>query len=179
MRPETRNGKNYVDEESAIAVHGTIEKKDLESTPWSVEFAFGANYDGYWTYDHLACQIEDLTDVVQVMFPWVQLHVLVDHSSGHDKTRPDGLNPNNMNKEFGGKHKAMHSTLIKEEAGYLGPFPRLVTDKSGEALSFEKMTKVPTICLHTREPRSSLTSGRQEKRRRGIYSKMRLFHFSK
>ena len=49
---------------------------------------------------------------------------MFDHSSGHAKQRPDGLNVAKMNKGFGGKHTSMQSTLIAEEAGYLGPFPR-------------------------------------------------------
>jgi hypothetical protein len=95
LPPSSRNGKKYVDEEAAIAVHGKAEKSKLdeEKSAWSVDFEFGSNYDGYWTYEHLVTQIEDLADVsIQVQYPWIQFLILVDHSSGHGKKRPDGLN---------------------------------------------------------------------------------------
>mmetsp|Transcript_20238 Transcript_20238/g.30376 ORF Transcript_20238/g.30376 Transcript_20238/m.30376 type:complete len:108 (-) Transcript_20238:16-339(-) len=43
-----------------------------------------------------------------------------DHSSGHDRLRPDGLNANEMNKMYGGNGTKMRDTTIKN-ATYLGP----------------------------------------------------------
>jgi hypothetical protein len=47
---------------------------------------------------------------------------LFDHSCGHDKQREDGLNVERMSKNFGGKQSYLHSSLIREANGYLGPF---------------------------------------------------------
>ena len=47
---------------------------------------------------------------------------LLDQSSGHGRSREDGLNALNMNKEFGGKQARMRPTLLTDEC--LGPTPR-------------------------------------------------------
>jgi hypothetical protein len=133
----------YVDEEAAVAVYGKAEKAKLKESPWSREFQFGSNYDGYWTYEHLVTQIEDLADVVQVQYPWIPFLILVDHSSGHDKKRPDGLNANSMNKEYGGKQPTMRETLIEEEDGYLGPFPRVLEVEMLQSLVFSPTDEGP------------------------------------
>jgi len=49
---------------------------------------------------------------------------LFDHSSGHDKQQENGLNANKMTKNYGGAQRAMRSTHIAQQQGYLGPFPR-------------------------------------------------------
>ena len=65
------------------------------------------------------------------MHPAVDFVFLFDHSSGHSKQRPDGLNEHRMNRLFGGKNAAsMQNTIIEHEKGYLEPsleFWNLVT----------------------------------------------------
>ena len=46
---ESRRGKNYVDLDAAIAVHGQVGKKDLKQSPFVVSFELGINNEGYWT----------------------------------------------------------------------------------------------------------------------------------
>ena len=71
-----------------------------------------------WCY-----KVEDCADILNTLFPDYNYLFLVDHSCGHDKQREDGLNIENMSKTFGGKQSKMHSTTIKQEKGYLGPYP--------------------------------------------------------
>ena len=57
-----------------------------------------------------------------------------DHSSGHNKNRPDGLNENLMNKFYGGNKAKMRSTKI-ENKSYLGNFVHPNKLKVGEVQS--------------------------------------------
>ena len=52
------------------------------------------------------------------------------HSAGHNKTRPDGLNSNNMNKFYGGEQQKMRDSKINDES-YLGPFDHPNKSKVG------------------------------------------------
>ena len=54
----------------------------------------------------MVLQFEDAVDVLKVMHPAVDFVFLFDHSSGHSKQRPDGLNEHRMNRLFGGKNAA-------------------------------------------------------------------------
>ena len=42
-------------------------KDDLTTTPFVRELEYGSNYDGYWTYDHMILQFEDIIDVLQYL----------------------------------------------------------------------------------------------------------------
>ena len=98
-----REGKKYADEDAAMAVLGTAEKGDLTSDPLVREFSYGqgAGKQGYWDYNHMVLQMEDVVDVLEVMYPNNDICFLFDHSSGHTKGRPDGLCVNDMNKGWG------------------------------------------------------------------------------
>jgi len=50
--------------------------------------------------------------------------ILFDHSCGHDRQCEDGLNVAKMSKSFGGKQCSLCNTEIKQEQGYLGPYPQ-------------------------------------------------------
>ncbi len=47
----------YVDEAAAIAKRGAKEKQPLTCSPCVVEFEYGANNEGYWSYDHMVLQL--------------------------------------------------------------------------------------------------------------------------
>jgi len=82
------------------------------------------NLQGYWTYEWMVIQLEDCIDVLQALQPHGEncdYLFMFDHSNGHDKQRPDGLNANAMNKKFGGSQPRMRSTVIKDE-DHLGPY---------------------------------------------------------
>ena len=37
-------------------------------SPFNVIFEYGANSDGYWTYDHMILQLEDIVDVLDALY---------------------------------------------------------------------------------------------------------------
>ena len=82
-------------------------------------------------------QFEDAVDVLKVMHPTFDFVFLFDHSSGHSKERPDGLNQHRMNRSFGGKAvPRMRSTEIIQEEGFLGPLDRTVEPGDTQSLVF-------------------------------------------
>ena len=80
-----------------------------------VYFEYGANRQGYWTYDHVVLQCEDFIDCLDVLYPSFQFIFSVDHSCGHDRQCHDGLTANVMNKGWGGG--TMHHASIKNRKG--------------------------------------------------------------
>ena len=68
-------------------------------------------------------QLEDAIDMLQVLHgDQYEFVFYFDHSSGHDRLQPDGLNCNKMNKSYGGsQNNAMRNTIIDSET-YLGPY---------------------------------------------------------
>jgi hypothetical protein len=84
-----------------------------------------------------------VVEVRFVLYPWIQFLILVDHSSGHDKKRTDGLNANEMNKGYGGKKPKLRSTMIEEEDGYLGPFDRILSVGMRQSLVFSSQDEGP------------------------------------
>ena len=76
-------------------------------------------------------QVEDVMDVMDVWFPTFVIVFQVDHSSGHDKFKPDGLNVNNQNAGFGGKAANLRTSLSLP-ASIIGIHPAIVeTAKRG------------------------------------------------
>ena len=55
-----------------------------------------------------------------VFSPHLFLFFFLDHSNGHDRMRPNGLNMNKVSVRFGGKQPIMRNTEITP--GCLGPF---------------------------------------------------------
>ncbi len=117
---------------------GTALKKDLKHSPFVVEFKYGANNEGYWSYEHMVLQLEDCVDCLQVLAPQFDYLFLFDHSCGHDKQWEDGLNMENMTKSFGGKQAHLHDTLIKECNGYLGLFPKILRPGDVQSMVFKE-----------------------------------------
>ena len=134
-----RAGRQYSDEEAAIEINGNSNKKPLtlDKSPFVVFFDYGENKEGYWAYNNMVLQFEDVVDVLKVMHPTFDFVFLFDHSSGHSKQRPDGLNQHRMNRSFGGKAvPRMRSTEIIQEEGFLGPFDRTVEPGDTQSLVF-------------------------------------------
>lgn len=131
---ESRRGKNYVDLDAALAIHGQVAKKDLEESPFVVSFELGANKEGYWTYNHMSLQFEDCVDCLKVIYPQFDFVFLFDHSQGHAKKLTGGLDAYSMNKGYGGAQPMMRESQIKEEDGYLGIHSR--TLNVGDTQSF-------------------------------------------
>ena len=65
-----------------------------------------------------------------------------DHSSGHDRLRPDGLNSNGLNKYYGGGQQKMRKSNIKDKT-YLGPFPSQLSIGDTQSFQFEATDEGP------------------------------------
>ena len=139
----TRLGAKYADKDAAIDVLGSAQKKPLESSPFVVFFDYGENKEGYWNYNHMVVQFKDVLDCLKIMYLGWDFVFLFDHSSGHAKQRPDGLNAAKMNKSFGGKSPEMRQTLIAKEEGFLGPFEQAVAVGQEQHLVFQPGDKGP------------------------------------
>lgn len=132
----SRQGKHYEDKDAAVKVRKHSTKADLKESPFVVYFNYGANNEGYWTYDHMVLQMEDCVDVLKVRYgETFDYMFLVDHSCGHDRQRPDGLRIK-VNSGFGGAQPKMRDTVIEEAEGYLGPHKRDLEPGATQALVF-------------------------------------------
>ena len=59
--------------------------------------------EGFWDYDQMSLQVEDIYDVLATKFPPYDFLLLLDQSSGHGKMREGALNANTMSVRWGGK----------------------------------------------------------------------------
>jgi hypothetical protein len=120
-RERMRNDrKKYKDESAATLKNGSSVKRRLTSTPFTRILEYGANSEGYWTYDAMVLQLEDCVDALQILFPQFDFIFLFDHSNGHDRMQPDGLNMRKMNKLFGGQQPKMRPSTLMDK-GCFGP----------------------------------------------------------
>ena len=105
-------------------LNGNVKKPVLKENPFLRLLEHGQGKDGYWTYNHMVLQIEDVMDCMAVLFPdvsdprkcWFDVCFELDHSSGHAKDRTDGLStlPTALNFGIGGAQRKMQSTVITE-----------------------------------------------------------------
>ena len=117
---KNRIGKKYSDETTAKLKNGTPFKSKLTESPFVRQLEYGANNDGYWTYEHMVLQLEDCIDVLSCLFPSFDFLFLLDHSNGHDRMKPDGLNINRLNVRHGGKQPKMRNSKLTIDN--FGPF---------------------------------------------------------
>jgi hypothetical protein len=117
-----RRGKLSKDADAAKTIKNKAEKEDLVSSPFVVEFEYGANKEGHWTYDFMVCQLEDCIDVLHVLHPEFDYVFLFDHSCGHNRQQKDGLNLYRLAKGCGGVQPAMRSSKILQADGFLGEY---------------------------------------------------------
>jgi hypothetical protein len=73
----------------------------------------------------MVLQMEDCIDVMHALYPDYDVLFLFDHSCGHDRQRKDGLNLENMSKNYGWKQSLLRPT---HKGGsripwYLPPYP--------------------------------------------------------
>ena len=115
-----RRGKKYSDVEAANARLGSATKNDLTSTPFVRSLDYGANTDGYWSYDHMIIQLEDCIDVLQYLHPEFDFMFIFDHSNGHDRLQSDGLSTSKINVKYGGKQPHMRCSELSSI--HFGPF---------------------------------------------------------
>jgi len=74
-----------------FGLYGSSAKKSLIDNPFVRYLDYGSRKDGYWTYRHMVVQIEDCSDCLRYLFPQFDYGIELDHSSGHNAERPDGL----------------------------------------------------------------------------------------
>ena len=77
--------KKYVAIEAANELNRNTMKPPLTSSPFLTYFEYGSNNDGYWGYNHMVLQFEDVVDVASVLYSEFEFVFLFDHSSGHKK----------------------------------------------------------------------------------------------
>jgi hypothetical protein len=94
--------------------------------------------------DNLSVRKPILTNTVMFTGQAVDFVFLFNHSSGHSEQRPDSLNRNIMNRLFRGKNTAARqSTIIEQEKGYLGAFPRILEPGATQSLVFSQFDSGP------------------------------------
>ena len=112
---DMRQNKKYGDKEAKIYLLGSVDKKELVTSPFfqSLQYGKGKN-DGYWSYSHMVLHLEDCTDVFKVFYSQFDIVFELDHSSGHDKEKADGLTttPSMLGWEHGGKQGCMRSSEL-------------------------------------------------------------------
>jgi hypothetical protein len=110
----TRVGQAYIDEESAIK-KGSKFKDPLAESTLICYLQYGANLEGYWSYEDVIIQFEDAVDCLKYPYPQYDFYFMFDHSNGHDRIRPDGLNMSKISKYYGGSQPHMRDTLITDD----------------------------------------------------------------
>ena len=80
-----RGRDQYSDVHAAKLKHGNSKKNDLQSSPFVRKFQYGANAEGYWSYEDMILQLEDCIDVLHALFGNEYNFLFpFDHSNGHD-----------------------------------------------------------------------------------------------
>jgi hypothetical protein len=119
---QNRAGKTYIDEEAALSVNKKTEKNPFKAgeTPFVRYLHIGVANEGYWNSNHMALQVEDVVDCLQVLYPGHDVVMLFDHSQGHDRQRDGALNAPALSKGFGGAQPFMRDSKMKQQD--LGPY---------------------------------------------------------
>lgn len=88
-------------------------KEPLPHSPFVQKYIYGVNSEGFWNNHHTVIQFENITDVLKTLYiDTYQYIFFFDHSSGYDKSQPNGLNANNMNKIYCGGQSNMRNSKI-------------------------------------------------------------------
>lgn len=127
---QKREKRKYISEDDA----NYYTKTPLTCDPCLRFFHAGQNNEGYWTSSHAKLQLEDVMDILSIVFPNTDFVFKFDQSSGHTKMRKDGLTTSKMNVSYGGKASNMNETTIQE----VGPFKGLLTIGQKQSMVFTK-----------------------------------------
>jgi hypothetical protein len=126
--------KEYISKEAATTINGNNSKNDIKNNPFTRIFEVGIDKEGYWTFNHMSLQHDDVVDCLQVLFPNHDFVFYYDQSSGHCKKKSDGLNVHEMNKKWGGLQRHMRSTCITD--GCLGKFNPVLAVGDSQTMVF-------------------------------------------
>ena len=94
---KSSEGCKYKDEEAEAHLTGTPRKKPLAESPFVRYLDYGSGKDRYLTYHHMIIQIEDCVDCLKRMCPQFDYELELDHSSGQNAERFDGISTTTMN----------------------------------------------------------------------------------
>jgi hypothetical protein len=72
-----------------------------------------------------------------MLYPQYDYLFLFDHSCGHNKQQPNGLNAENMSKLYRGKQSYLHDTTIQQEQGYLGNYSHTLMPADIQNMMFQ------------------------------------------
>ena len=84
-------------------------------------------------------QVEELLDTVGWIHPELQVILEVDHSSGHLKTKEDGLNIDGMNLGCGGKQRKLRETVIKDDTCLGSTLQYIARLPSGQEIVYKRL----------------------------------------
>ena len=109
---------HYLNKESANEIYGTTLKKIFNDKHLLIRyFEVGIMREGYWNFHHMALQIEDMFDVLAVIYPHCDYVLLMDQSSGHGRSVKDALDASSMNVKYGGDSN-MRKTRVTNVGNY-------------------------------------------------------------
>ena len=87
-----RSGEISEDKEADIYVAlKWVEQRNHLITPFLInQFKSGANYDGYWEYNHMSIQFKDEVNVLTTLHPYIDLKLIwwILRSVQEDNWRP-------------------------------------------------------------------------------------------
>ena len=91
---------HYLPTDESMTVYDTT-KKNNTPTYLGTIFYVGVNLGGFWNYDQISLQVEDVYNFSATMYPSYDFLLLLDQSSGHGKMREGALNVNTMGVRWG------------------------------------------------------------------------------
>jgi hypothetical protein len=102
------------------------------------QYGNGKGKQGYWDGVKFQEQCSDFMDILEILYPDMQILLEVDHSSGHLKEQSDGLMVNAMGIKWGGKTIPKRDSVMEE--GCLGEDPPEINGRKLTLGSVQKMT---------------------------------------
>jgi hypothetical protein len=105
-------------------------KEPLADSPFIRYLLYGTNLEGYWSYEDLTIQLEDIVDCLKCIYPQFDYYFLFDHSNGHARKQLDGLSVPKLSKNFGGPQPIMRDSKLTNAD--IGPFRGLGVLQSGD-----------------------------------------------
>lgn len=102
------------------------------------QYGNGKGKQGYWDGVKFQEQCNDFMDILEILYPDMQILLEVDHSSGHLKEQSDGLMVNAMGIKWGGKTIPKRDSVM--EVGCLGDNPPVINGRKLTLGSIQRMT---------------------------------------